>query len=70
MPKTRGPKKEGYESVRPLITRDAFAKISEVEDIRLSDEGREIFAEFDRRGLSAEERRRSIIARFKREAAE
>lgn len=56
---------------QPLtIGREAFAKISEVEGVRLSEEAKEAFAEFDRRKLSPDERRRAIIARFKREAAE
>jgi hypothetical protein len=38
--------------------------ISEVEGIRLDDEMKRTFAEFDRAGLSADKRRRSIIARF------
>ena len=48
-----------------VIGRAAFAKISEVEGIKLSDEARVMFAEFDRLKLSHEERRRIIIARFK-----
>ena len=55
---------------RPLIGREAFAKISEVEGIRLSDEAKWMFEEFDRRKLPAEERRRAILARFKGEPAE
>ena len=41
-------------------------EISEVEGIRLSDATRQAMAEFDRKGLSPEERRRAIIDRFKR----
>ena len=56
---------------KPLtIGRDAFAKISAVEGIKLDKEAREAFADFDRRKLSPEERRRAIVARFKRDAAE
>ena len=40
---------------------ETFAKISEVEGIRLSDEAKRAFAEFDAQGLSHEERRRAII---------
>jgi hypothetical protein len=47
-----------------IIGREAFAKISEVDGIRLSDEARVKFAEFDRLKLSHEERRRAIIDRF------
>jgi hypothetical protein len=64
------PPSQGGREERPLVTREAFAKISEIEGIHLSDEAREMFAEFDRQGLSPEERRRAIVARFKREAAE
>ena len=53
-----------------VIGREAFARISEVEGIRLSDEARAMFAEFDRLKLSNEERRRIIIDRFKRKPEE
>lgn len=55
---------------RLVIGRDAFAKISEVEGIRLTDDEKAMFEEFDRKKLSPEERRRAIIARFKRGAAD
>jgi predicted XRE-type DNA-binding protein len=51
----------------PRLTREEFARISEVEGLRLSDEMTEAFADFDRRNLTAEERRQAIIARFKRD---
>lgn len=51
-----------------ILGRDAFAKISEVEGIRLSEEAKRMFAEFDARGLPPEARRRAIIDRFKRAA--
>jgi hypothetical protein len=50
---------------QPVLGRDAFAKISEVEGIRLTDDMKQAFAEFDRQGLSPAERRRAIIRRFK-----
>jgi hypothetical protein len=50
------------------LTREEFAKISEVEGLRLSDEMKEAFADFDRRKLTAEQRRQEIIGRFKRSA--
>lgn len=53
-----------------VLGRVLFARISAVEGIVLDEEALEAFAEFDRKGLSAEERRREIIARFRREAAE
>ena len=52
----------------PLLTRKEFAKISEVESLRLSDAMREAFEDFDVRKLPAEERRQAIIDRFKRAA--
>jgi hypothetical protein len=48
-----------------ILGRGQFAKISEVEGVRLSDAAKEAFAEFDRKGLPAEERRRAIIGMFK-----
>jgi hypothetical protein len=55
---------------RPLIGRRQFAKISEVEGIHLSHDAKRMFDEFDRQKLSAEERRRRIIERFRPDAAE
>jgi hypothetical protein len=49
----------------PRLTRAEFAKISEVEGLRLSAPMQQAFADFDRRGLSPEERRQAIIDRFK-----
>ena len=54
----------------PVIGREQFAKISEVENIHLSEDAKRMFEEFDRQNLSHEERRRTIIERFRREAAE
>ena len=48
-----------------IVGREAFAKISEAEGIRLSDEAKAMFAEFDRLKLTAEERRKAIVERFK-----
>jgi hypothetical protein len=45
----------------PTLGRDRFAKISEVEGIALTAPMKQRAAEFERMGLSAEERRRSII---------
>jgi hypothetical protein len=50
----------------PRLRPEEFAKISEVEGIHLTDEIKQAFAEFDRGGLSDEERRRAIIARYRR----
>jgi len=52
----------------PRLTREEFAKISEVEGLRLSDPMKQAFADFDRRGLSPEQRRQAIIDRFKQSA--
>jgi hypothetical protein len=52
----------------PGLTREEFAKISEVEGLRLSEPMQQAFADFDRRGLSSEERRQAIIGRFKQNA--
>jgi hypothetical protein len=52
----------------PRLTRAEFAKISEVEGLRLSDPMKQAFADFDRRGLSPEQRRQAIIDRFKQTA--
>jgi hypothetical protein len=46
------------------IGRHAFAKISEVEGIRLSDEANEEFREFERRGLSPQARRQAISRKY------
>jgi len=43
------------------LGRERFAKISAVEGIELTADMRARAAEFDRRGMAAEERRRSII---------
>ncbi len=50
------------------LTRAEFAKISEVEGLRLSDPMKQAFADFDKRKLSPEERRQEIIDRFKQTA--
>ncbi|MGO9848548.1 MAG: hypothetical protein ACLPKT_18740 [Methylocella sp.] len=43
-----------------------FAKISAVEGIMLTGEMRTRSAEFDRKGMSAEERRRSILRAYRK----
>jgi hypothetical protein len=53
----------------PPVGQVAFAKISEVEGVRLSEEAETAFAKFDSQGLSDQERRRAIIERFKRVAS-
>jgi hypothetical protein len=46
------------------VGRQAFAKISAVEGIRLSREMARDFGEFDRKGLSAGERRKVIARKY------
>jgi hypothetical protein len=46
-----------------------FAKISAVEGLHLSAEMKRMFREFDRQNLSAEERRRRIIAKYGKQRA-
>jgi type II restriction/modification system DNA methylase subunit YeeA len=70
---TPAPVNTGFEEEPPetddrRLGRQAFAKISEVEGIRLSKEAEQAFEEFDAQGLSPDERRRAIIGRFKRPA--
>jgi hypothetical protein len=48
-----------------ILGRDRFAKISAVEGIELTPAMKRRAAEFDRRGLSGEERRRSIIRLYR-----
>ena len=67
MQKKRSSKKT---ATGPVLGRQQFGKISAVEGIRLSGTMKRAFAEFDRAELSAEERRRSIIGRFKRGAGQ
>ena len=47
---------------------EGFAWISAVEGIKLSAESLEMFAEFDRLGLSNEERRKLIIEKHQKKA--
>ena len=46
----------------------AYAKISAVEGISLSSESRRMFAAFKRKGLSAEDRRKAILAKHAKKA--
>ncbi|MDE2265577.1 MAG: hypothetical protein KGL29_06720 [Alphaproteobacteria bacterium] len=46
------------------LGRRSFARLSEVEGIRLDAALEEAFRDFDRRGLSPEERRRALLHRF------
>ena len=49
-----------------ILGRDRFAKISAVEGIELTATMKRRAAEFDRRGLSGEERRRAIIRAYRK----
>jgi hypothetical protein len=46
------------------LGRQSFAKISEVEGIRMSRAMDAEFREFDRKGLTPEERRKAIAAKY------
>lgn len=46
------------------IGRSAFARISAVEGIHLSDEMHKDFSEFDREGLSPRDRRKAIVKKY------
>lgn len=51
-----------------VLGRSAFRKISAVEGIELSKKAEALFAEFDRDGLSAEERRRILLEKHAKKA--
>jgi hypothetical protein len=50
------------------VGRERFAKIAAVEGIKTSPRVEEDFREFDRKGLSAEERRREILRKYGRKS--
>jgi hypothetical protein len=58
-------KRSARKAAGPVIGRRRFGKISAVEGIRLSSAMKRAFAEFDRAGLLAEQRRASIINKFR-----
>ncbi|WP_370677690.1 hypothetical protein [Pleomorphomonas sp. PLEO] len=51
-----------------VLGRAAFRKISAVEGIKLSQKSEAMFDEFDRNGLSAEERRRILLKKHAKKA--
>ena len=51
------------------IGRDAFARISAVEGLRLSDDMKRDLRELQRKGLSGEARRRAIISKYGKKPA-
>jgi len=55
------PRRTRAAKVGMTLGRDRFAKISAVEGVELTPSMHERAAEFDRLGMAAEERRRSII---------
>lgn len=61
LPAIKSPRRaaKGY-----VIGRSAFAKISAVEGIRTTATMEADFREFDRKGLSAEERRKAISRKY------
>jgi len=61
MKKRRSPSKPRRATKGSTLGRDRFAKISEIEGIALTPGMKQRVAEFERMGLSAGERRRSII---------
>lgn len=51
-----------------ILGRDNFEKISAVEGIHLSDEMKRAFRDFDREGISGDERRRALISKYGKRA--
>lgn len=49
-----------------IVGRRSFAKISAIEGIALSRETEEDFREFERKGLSAAERRKALLRKYGR----
>lgn len=64
MKKRGSPSKPRRVAKGPTLGRDRFVKISEVEGIVLTPRMKKRVAGFDRMGLSAGERRRSIIRAY------
>lgn len=51
-----------------VLGRSAFEKISAVEGIKLSRSSERMFSEFDRQGLSAEQRRKALLEKHAKKA--
>jgi hypothetical protein len=62
MKRANAPRRTSGKAAANTIGRKAFAKISAVEGIHLTPAMKRRAAEFDRKGLSAEERVRAIVA--------
>jgi hypothetical protein len=60
------PKKGPAPKPGMMLGRDRFSKISSVEGVVLTQEMKERITEFDRKGLSAEERRASIVRAYRK----
>jgi len=58
------PKAKSPVSARYTVGRRSFAKISAVEGIRITSEMAEDLHEFDRKGLSGDDRRRAISRKY------
>ena len=58
------PKSGGAATVGFVVGRSGFAKISAVEGVKLTREMHKDLQEFDRKGLSAEERRKAIARKY------
>ena len=64
MPKSRS-RPSSFSSAQNLVLpRECFARISAIEGIALTAEMRATLERFDREGLSAAERRRTIISHY------
>lgn len=65
---SKQPKTISSRSGQFTLGRKGMDKLNAVEGIRLPRAAREMFADFDRNGASAEERRRAIIDKYARKA--
>jgi len=66
MESTRRPQKTSGKTLTLGLA--GFTKISAIEGVRLSSDSRRMFEEFDRKGLSAEQRRKAIAAKHAKKA--
>jgi hypothetical protein len=66
MKKRGSPSNRGRSAGSVTLGREWFAKISAVEGIKLTPAAKKRAAEFERRGLSGEERRREIVRAYRK----
>lgn len=66
MPKSTSPAKTSSKPKGFSIGRQGIDKLNQVEGIRQSAESKRMFEEFDRRGMTFEQRRQAIIAKHTR----